>query len=99
MQELLTIADGSIVFLVENYTCNDAYITARGSREPTALLHVVVLSWGGGVRSIDAPEICYVVGLRGSSAKAMDVGLQARHRKFGWSQDFARRCCRCRRRD
>src|ERR1700757_5505877 len=34
LQELLTMADGSIVFLVENYTCNDAYIAARG--EPGA---------------------------------------------------------------
>ena len=55
------------VFLVENYTDNDAY-RARGNREPPGLFLLVVLLTGWGVRSIDAPENRYVVGLRGSTS-------------------------------
>jgi hypothetical protein len=56
------------VFLVENYTDNDAY-RPRGNREPPALFFsCVVLLMGWGVRSIDAPENRNVVGLRGSSS-------------------------------
>jgi hypothetical protein len=55
------------VFLVENYTDNDAY-RSRGNRVPPGLFSFVVSLMGWGVRSIDAPENRNVVGLRGSSS-------------------------------
>ena len=39
-------------------------IRARGDREASVLFRVLVLLVGWGVRSIDAPENRYVVGLR-----------------------------------
>jgi hypothetical protein len=55
------------VFLVENYTDNDAY-RPRGNREPPGLFFVCCVALGWGVRSIDAPENRNVVGLRGSTS-------------------------------
>jgi hypothetical protein len=39
-------------------------IRSRGDREASVLFRVLVLLVGWGVRSIDAPENRYVVGLR-----------------------------------
>src|SRR5580704_8587260 len=45
----------------------------------------------GGVRSVDAPENLYVVGLRGFNAKALEIAVPAKHPVLDRSQNFGRR--------